>query len=106
MRSFISIPIQEQHIKSLRDQAHQHLIEHDISVHIDRIQSSDKDLFCVVFRQGDIEQWWNDGLSDSQDDVLVWETKEEAERDLEEYVLPNLALCVSKDRVKQFQMNL
>lgn len=106
MKSFVSIPIQEQHIKILREQAHEHLTENNISVHIDKVCSNDKDLFAVVFRQGDIEQWWNDDLSDSQDDVLVWESKEEAERDLEEYVLPNLALCLSRERVRRFQMNL
>lgn len=107
MKSFIRIPVQEENVEYLRDQARQFLFDNGITVHVDKIGSDKRqDFFAVVFRQDGKEHWWNDGLSESQDDVIAWETREEAEHDLKAYVLPNLALCLNKERIRQFQMNL
>lgn len=100
------ITLSRSRIQELMKMAKSHLEQNSITVEVDRIGSQNgQELFGIVFRSGFEEQWFNDGLPDS-DEVLAWSSIPEATKDLNEYVLPNLAILIEKQKIKQFQMNL
>lgn len=102
---FLYIPLDPVHMSNLREQGIAHLTNNGIEVFIEPFKMNDSsDVFCIILRCGNEELLFNDGGDDN--DVLVWDTNEAAQNDLDEYILPNIALSIAKHNVKLFHMNL
>lgn len=96
--------VDEEKIIELKNLSLQYLKNNNITVSVElQGQYKNKDVYGILLKQGKKERWWFD---DGSDEIMVWDSKEDAELDLEEYVLPNIYFVLEKYKTKNFQINL